>query len=137
MQEGVWLPLVTWSQDGTHQLQGLGRGGGAERVERYGGKKGVHMNAFRNKDNSSIAFLKKEKAKRLQFGGRVFFFTVLSFLLSSKTGRYGRKMGIHAAKEQGQESNPGRCGKDWALLVRALPSEPPGLPGASRDRHAG
>ena len=29
---------------------------------------------------------------------------------------------------EGQESNPGRCGEDWALMVRLLPSEPPGHP---------
>ena len=63
MQEGVGLPHVTWSHDGAHQLQGLWCGGGSERVERYGGKKRVDMNTFRNKDNCSIALLKKEREK--------------------------------------------------------------------------
>ena len=39
------------------------------------------------------------------------FFKVLSFSLSSETDR--------------EESNPGRCGQDWALMVRALTAEPP------------
>ena len=86
------LPHVTWSQDGAHQLQGFRRGGSSEWVERYGGKKRVYMNTFRNKDNSSIAFLKKDR--------------VLSFLLSSKTERYGREMGGHAAKDNGAGIKP-------------------------------
>ena len=40
----------------------------------------------------------------------------------------GRERGSHAAMDQRQESNPGRCGQDWALMVRALPSEPMGRP---------
>ena len=31
-------------------------------------------------------------------------------------------------KTRGRNGNLGRCGKDWALMVRALPSEPPGHP---------
>ena len=46
----------------------------------------------------------------------------------SKTRRYGRERGGYAAKDHGQESNPGCCGQDWALMVRALPIEPPGHP---------
>ena len=39
-----------------------------------------------------------------------------------------RERGRHAAKDRGQESNPGRGSNDWALMVRALPSEQPGRP---------
>ena len=46
------------------------------------------------------------------------FLKVLSVLLSSKTGRYGRESGRHAAKDHGQESNPGLCGQAWPLMVR-------------------
>ena len=53
------------------------------------------------------------------------FLKVLSFLLYSKTGRYGRERGGHAARDHGQLSNPGRCGKDWALIVHTLPGQPP------------
>ena len=43
-----------------------------------------------------------------------------------------REGDMYASKDHGQESNPGPCVQDQALMVRALLGEPPGPP---RDRH--
>ena len=46
----------------------------------------------------------------------------------NKTGSSRRERGRDAAKDHGQESNPGCCGEDHALKVRPVPAEPPGCP---------
>ena len=43
----------------------------------------------------------------------------------------GERGGGHAAKDHGQEWIPGRCSRDLALMVHALPSEAPGRPTTS------
>ncbi len=66
------------------------------------------------------------------FFKRLFFLAILFLLLigtaEERQERWERERGWHAAKGPGLESNPGRCDKDTAFMVRTLPGELPWCP---------